>query len=159
MHVGVNKSWTQYFTCLAVLCFSSLPSVHNVAKNTLCLCIERINLVIYPHNVEIGSPSCACAPAWPSSADPLNSRSIMLSGCGDNAVRKFDVSHPRRICGPVRAKSSKYGTWQGILMDYGYNHVQNRVFSDLFWLSTKSLWILNSLHDNIMLMEVCSSKL
>lgn len=55
----------------------------------------------------------------------------MLSGCWDNTLRKLEVTRHPCICGPVKAKASKYSTSQGISVDYGHNHELNLSFSDL----------------------------
>lgn len=163
--LGVNTFWTQYFTSVwQFYAFHHSCRSAGSLRIRHGLCIVTIKHMMCPCYVEISSPSCACAPASPSSTDPPNSRSIMLSGCWDNAVRKFDVSHPWCIRGPIRAKASKYGTLRGIPMDYGYNHVQNLAFSDLLWLQTKSVWILKSLQRRfcvyaVMFVDACGWKL
>lgn len=107
----------KFHLCLAVLRLSSLLLVRGGSKNTSRSMYRKDKPRNVPLHAETSRPSCACTRARPSSADPLNSRSIMLSGCWDHAVRKLEVSRPLCICALVKAKASKYSTSQIISMD------------------------------------------
>lgn len=113
---------------LAVLCLSSFLRVCGGSTSKPMYRKDKPRNV--PRHTEISFPSCACAPACPSSADPLDSRSIMLSGCWDNAVRKLEVSRPLYVY-VVRSKLKHLNIayCKGISMDYGQNH-EPKPFSD-----------------------------
>lgn len=109
------------------------------AKNTSRDMYRKDKPCNVPHYTEISYPSCACAPACPSSADPLDSRSIMLSGCWDNAMRKLEVNRLLYVY-VVQSKLNHlniaYQKW--ISMHHGQNNELNIPFPDLVWTIAKS---------------------
>ena len=107
----------------AVLCLSSLLSSHADSQNTLRTIYRRDRPFTVPLQGQSSYSSCACAPACLSSADALNSSSIILSGRRVNTARKWAADRPLTVdVVPVKAKASKYSTLQGISIDCGHNH-------------------------------------
>lgn len=77
--------------------FYVFAATHGATKNTSRSMYRKDKPRNVPSDVEISYPSCVGRPACPSRADPLNSRSIMLPGCWDNAARKLNVSRPSYV--------------------------------------------------------------
>lgn len=105
---------------LLVLCLSSLLKVHGGSKNTSRDMYRKDKPCNVPRHAEISYPSCACAPACRGSADPLDSRSIMCSGCWDIAVRKLEVNRLLYVY-VVRSKLKHLSIAyrEGISVDHG----------------------------------------
>lgn len=143
MFKDIYLTWTSHGNSLFPLCLSSLLLPYAESKNTLRSMYRKDK----PRNMSLhrdtSYSSCACTPARLSSADPLNSRSIMMSGCWVNTARKWEVSCPSMCMLSCPAKGTKYSTWQGISSDYRHNRELKLLsFSDLMWPVVKSLWSL-----------------
>lgn len=163
--------WHIYFTLVYLMCImsshhidfcqSGLDTVFSwaypvVDLHFLCLCFNSL-LLSYTDSMYRKDKSCnvliyGVILAVPvlllvlSSVYPLNSGSIMLSGCWVNTERKWEVGWLLRILGPLKAKASKYSTSQGISTDYGHNRELNHPFTDLTRLIVKSIWILKNIN-------------
>lgn len=96
------------------------------------LCIERINHVMCPSALTSANPAMPLL-LCPSLLIPWTAGPLC---CWDYTL---EVSRPLLIC-RVKAKASKYSTFQGISMDYRHNHESNRSLFTLLWRITKSLY-------------------
>lgn len=140
MFKDIYLSSTSHRNSIFPVCLCHLCYYHMLSPRILWgLCIERINHAMWISTV---TPVIPAVPVLllvqliPWTAGPLWCQDVGLILRGSERWAGLLC-----VCCPVRAKGTKYSTWQGISTDYGHNRgLKLLSFSDLMWPVVKSLW-------------------